>query len=268
MKKTTPVLAAVLALNAEAIVFIPPVVYLVTFSVGAFVVNIFLLLAAWLAISGLMDRSYFGKKSHELVRAGLQTAGKATISLASAAVPVLGLNPITSPEVFVSSLAAGAIGLCILFLSGYREYRLMGKKQRGRVLKSIAAFSTFIILATYLSTTLALETRIIDTRTGQEVQGAVAFDSIAYQKEATDQKEPAKGVYWFYPADPSPCKIYLEGVHFLTFQPTKNCYYLRDGKPERIYCPMPLDATEFRGRTEAGVIEGKGSCNQTYPLKD
>lgn len=61
------VAALFLTLSVRSIIFIPPVIYIVTFSLGAFITNIFIFLAFWMAVNGLINRPYLGKPVHELI---------------------------------------------------------------------------------------------------------------------------------------------------------------------------------------------------------
>ena len=92
------ILLLIIVSCACGIVFVPPAIYVVTLSIGAFLTNAFLFLAAWLAVSGLLDRRFFGKKPHELVRAALSFAGRAFVFISCALLSVLIISPVTPSE--------------------------------------------------------------------------------------------------------------------------------------------------------------------------
>ncbi len=268
--------------QVDSIVFIPPVIYIATFSLGTFITNVFLFLAVWLAVKGVTDRSYFGKPVHELVGMSLQLIGKILILITSATLPTLILNPITADEIIISSLFAGILSLAILFLDRFREYHLIPGKERNRILRSITLLSIAIIVITYASTTLAIETKTLHMREGYETEHkpeyALLPTSPAMGKETADKYMAGEGgeypgleeTLWFYPENNEPCIIYYKNILVLETQPTRNCYYYTNNRAERISCPIPLKIRDIRKHQieqgECGSIQGRGSCSGNYTV--
>jgi hypothetical protein len=264
--------------QTDSIIFIPPVIYIATFSLGAFITNMFIFIAFWLTVKGVTDRSYLGKPFHELVKMLLQLIGKTATLITSAAIPILVLNPVTPQEIVVSSLCAGALGQTILFLGSFREYRLLPGKGKIRLLSSMTILSMFIIAAAFISTTLATETKTLHTEEGRvtEYTGTdIKLLRAPALKETGDYETYLKQQYpnvretlWFYPVDSGPCSIYFNDIIIMEANPTLNCYYQINNRTERINCPIPLKIQTIRERQidygESGSIQGRGSCSENY----
>ena len=164
MRKAPLIATIVWAVSlGDAIVFIPPVVYVVTLSLGAFVTNILLFVVLWLAVKGFTDRKYFGRAPHRILAFIFRTGAKTLVFLSSATLSVYLLDPVTLQETLRTGIAAGLLGFILLFFSGYREYRLTQKTRKIHTLMSLAVFSGFIVCATYISVSLAHETQVIHT---------------------------------------------------------------------------------------------------------
>ncbi len=266
-----------MALQAYPIVFLPPVIYMVTFSLVAYVTNLFIFLAVWLAAKGVTDRLYLGRRMHELVKAFFQLLGNASVLVFSAVLPVLLFNPLTPTDVAFTSICAGVLCLAINFLSGYRKYRIVRGGEKIRSLTSMILLSALIVAVSYLSTSLALSTKVLYTQ-GREPAGDVYRDASAPPRLAdiVERKAEAAGylsagvgvsdALWFFPVGDEVCSIYFNDSLLVAVKPGMNCYHYLDGKPERMYCPVVLKRGSLPsyGNPVSGRIYGTGSCSERY----
>ncbi len=147
--------------EAEAIVLAPPIIYTAIFSLGAFIMNMCFFIALWLAIAGAINRLYFGKHVYEIARVYFNITGKVVIFIVSAAIAAVILNPLNTKEIISTSLLAGILGLAILFISNFREYRLFSEKQKMSFIKSIVALGLSIIIVTFFSASFTLKNKTL-----------------------------------------------------------------------------------------------------------
>jgi hypothetical protein len=247
-----------------AIVFVPPAIYVVSLSLGAFVTNAFLFVAAWMAVSGLLDRRFFGKRPHELIRSILSAAGKAFLFLSCAALPVLALSPVTPEETIYTGAVAGSLFIAVSFLASFRDMRLSDALKRNKAIAYIALSALFTAGATYASVVLAQETDIIHTKeTYEKEDNAVSAPGSMLNADMKVAEKPVVAAgYWFLPRDSSECMIFLDGKELKSFRPENNCYHTSGGRAERIYCPVYVGQKDLPAG--AGLLEGIGSCTERY----
>ncbi len=278
--------------DAEAIVFIPPVIYIATLSLGALIVNISIFIAIWLAAQGVLNRLYFGKAMHEIVRVFFNVLGRVAILFIASVASVLFYNPLNTREVVISSILAGVLCLALVFLGNFREYRLVSKKEK---LAAIGSMSIFFVLATviiFISASSALKTKIL--RTGEnglsvykEDKSALDGFALPLQKsaESVPKNEAEKGIapqtpedrktdqslkqlLWFYPSDFGSCEIYFGADLIKSVRPEDNCYYQDKGEAQRLPCPVSVLAGDIPASSvRPGVqdkIYGQGSCAEEY----
>jgi hypothetical protein len=255
---------------ACAIVFVPPAIYVVTLSIGAFLTNALLFLAAWLAVSGLLDRKFFGKRPHELVRAALTFMGRAFVFLSCAFLSVLIISPVTPTENMQAAAVSGAAAFSLFFLGGLRG--LLVGEEKGKKLLGLAVGALLISGGTYISIVLAQETKVIQTKGSYEKKDVAA--SAPSMADVAKELEPAglskQGLlvpsgYLFYPQGPGECRIYYRNEQIKTIAPKYNCYYYDNGRTERIYCPVSIPLEDLRGGE--GILEGRGSCAEVYNVR-
>lgn len=296
------VLAGIAAPKALAIVFVPPVIYIATLSLGAFVVNVFAFFAVWFAAKGLIDRVYFGKPMHELVRLFFNFLGKFAIFFAASAVSMLILDPLSKKEVLTASVLAGILSLVLTFLNNFREYRLELKGKKFLRAGSMIFFSLIVFAVTYISALRALEVRIL--RIEDSKGGAVEYKKEAPLREdisLPSQKAPSAapgyeadmGIVpsyqeqgpaespvsikkktrslWFYPASLVPCEIYFGENLIFSAVSQDNCYYDNDIRMHRIICPVPVSMEDVPVNLVRAVgavvsIQGAGSCTEKYTV--
>lgn len=295
-------LAVMIPGKSSAIVFVPPVIYIATLSLGAFVVNVFAFFAVWFAAKGLIDRLYFGKPMHELVRLFFGLLGKFLIFFIAAAASLAMLDPLNKKEVLAASLLAGVLGLVFIFLSNFREYRLEPKNKKVYFAGSMMLFSLAVFGVTYASALRALEVKIL------RIEGARG-GAVEYKKEAPrredislpSQKAPSampgfeadQGIapsypeqkavespapirrktqaLWFNPSSFEPCRIYFGGNLILSAVSHDNCYYENDIRAHRIICPISVsveDVPAYLIKVTGDVVgvHGEGSCTEKYTV--
>lgn len=290
----------ILASGVKAIVFIPPIIYIATLSIGSFILNLCAFLAVWLAARGVLDRGYFGKAMHEIVGLILGLLGKSALLVLSAMVPILVLNPLNRQDIAFSSLVAGALSFALLSLNVFRRYRLAQKNEKISLIGSTVFFSVLVILVTFASASLALETKTLrnrDNETGvSNDSGKKGFKmasppsgiadsspSLGKKKAADFRESTPDGYYqsnneglessqsirqeiWFYPASFDACEIYFNDRRILAVYPSRNCYfYDANGQPAKIPCPIQVSASQVP-LNASGNLYGNGSCTENYSI--
>lgn len=282
--------------EAQAIVFIPPVIYIATLSLGAFIINISIFIAIWLATQGIINRLYFGKALHQIIRIFLGIFGKAVVLFAASVISILFFNPLNPKEVIISSILAGILCLIFIFLGNFKEYRLVQKKEKLATIGSMLLFFILTAIIIFISASLALKTKILST--GENGLGAYKENlsapngfTLPLQKstEYISKDEAEKGIapdykndaiednksdrsmaqlLWFYPSDFKVCEVYFDTNLILAVHPKNNCYYYDSGKLQKLPCPIsvslddvPLNLAKADGQYN---IYGQGSCVEKY----
>lgn len=152
------------ASEAKAIVFIPPVIYIASLSIGAFIINVFAFFAVWFAARGLIDRMYFGKPMHEIVRALFGLIGKFALVIIVAVASIKIVDPLNKKGIISAAIFATAFGSILFVLANFREYRLEFKRNQFAIMRSILVFAAAIFLITYSSSVWALKIKAINMR--------------------------------------------------------------------------------------------------------
>ncbi len=263
-----------------SIVIIPPIIYIATLSIGSFIINLCAFTALWMAAKGIIDRAYFGKKTHEIVHLLFVLIGRSIILVFSAIISIIVFNPLNMEEIIFSSLSAAVFSLLVLWLNSFREYRLVQKQEKITILKSLASFSIVVFLTTFISASAALETKILHTdNTSAQQNPQTPLLKLSAPDLMEDRKAgiqlpyntTVKKTLLFYPQNADLCEIYLGNILISSSKSSRNCYYYRDnGETEKIYCPIPLNISRIpQNLTEQsapGDIRGRGSCEEKYPV--
>ncbi len=284
--------------KASSIVFVPPVIYIATLSLGSFLTKIFIFIAFYLTSNGLANSLYLGKPLYEITKSFFSFAWRSLVIILSAAASVKIFGPLNAQEALTASLAAGVISLIVFFLASFREYHFSDLNRKTFIFVSNLFFSLFIVLVAFISVLLSLETRALDTGRGaegwyEETQVPVAAPSLDESEKAKDFfQENSAGVYendyyesekpevekeivreylWFYPQNYSLCQIYFDDIPLFSEKPALNCYYYRsDGRAERIFCPIPVSISDIpqnlKKADKFGNIFGQGSCKENYSI--
>lgn len=264
------ILLLLIASCACAIVFVPPAIYVVTLSIGAFLTNAFIFLAAWLAVSGLLDRKLFGKRPHELIKGAFSFIGKAFVFISCALLSVLIISPVTPIENMQAASLSGAAALVLFFLGGYRI--LLLNENKGKMLFSLSVCALLTAGGTYVSVVLAQETKVIHTKGSYEKKDMTA--SAPSMADISMEYEPAglnkldttgSSGYLFYPLGPAACSIFYGHELIRSVTPKDNCYYAKDGQAQRMYCPIEIPKEDLPGGK--GILTGRGSCTEAYAIE-
>lgn len=286
-------LIVVLSLGANAIAFIPPVIYFASISLVSFVTNLFLILAVWFAVKGISNRSYFGMPVHKIVSSLMDWAGITIIIICASLAPLLILRPIITKDILVSSFVAGIMCGILLFLSQYRQLRITGKEEKIKSVRSIILTCAVVIIITFISASYSLETKVLRTNAQkgteqiEKIQSSLSIPNQALNKarEAVAPASPiaadngyAKAIepqkqadtLWFYPLNSDACSIYFNENLLIAKNPEKNCYYITSDKiKKKLECPIPVSIDIFIKLHDIGakgIISGRGSCTQSYSV--
>lgn len=281
--------------KAYSIAIIPPIIYIATLSIGSFIVNLCIFAALWMATKGIIDRAYLGKKVHEIVRLLFRLIGGSIALLLSATISIIIFNPLNTEEIIFSSATAAFISLTLFWLSNFREYRLVQKQEKISILKSVAAFSALVFLATFISASTSLETKILRTndagirqspespllefskpnekRTPESFMRDQAGIQPSENKKEISMPEPhdvaTKKTLLFYPQNANRCEIYSDDTLISALKPSQNCYYYKNNNEmEKIYCPVILDISDVTknliDQSTTVNIDSRGSCEEKY----
>ena len=281
--------------NANAIAFIPPVIYVASMSIMGFIANMFLILAVWLAVKGVINRSYWGKPIHEIVSLFLGWLGTAFAVALSSLFPVLILRPILTREIIVSCIIAGCLCFMILFLNEYRHFHQITKDQKMKSFRHLISIALLVVIISYFCVSLSIKTYAhhINSGKGSEYQieaesnaGSPLMESIASRQSksfsdsasniAETESSSSTDIFktiWFYPRNSDICIIYFNDDLIGSYAPQMSCYYkTSDNKEERTQCPVALNFDTFIEKlsttklssSQEGVITASGSCNEKY----
>ena len=160
MKKSILVLTLMLlygSLQAQAIVFVPPIVYFTTISIVSFITNIFLALAVWLAVKGLANRLYFGQPLHTIVSNMLGWLGSSFVIVVSSLVPISVMHPIFVKDLALSSILAGLLCFLLLFVGSYRKIKAEQEYRKKSWIRIILT-SIVVIILSFVSASFAVKT--------------------------------------------------------------------------------------------------------------
>lgn len=286
-----------LAVPAQGIVFIPPVIYIVTLSLGSFFFNIFIFVAFWLAINGYINRSYFGKPFHKIVALIFGLAGKGILLSAVAILPILVFKPTDVIGIVVASLGAGLLCFATVFLVNYREYRWLSFSERVPILKSATFLFVLAIIITYTATTLALKPKVYynnenvfndnitkaanktvperffetgSNRNASGMQAAPYRGTFADNAALRSSAEVSSGKLWFMPENSSVCNIFFDDKMISSVMPKSDCFYYKNNQRERTTCPVNLTVSEIPPNIaipkEQHRVIGSGSCVGNYAV--
>ena len=279
-----------LAPFAKAIVIVPPTIYFATISVATFAANAFIGLLAWIALSGLFNKKFFGKRLSEIFSRIFSAMKKIFIAIFSMLAAVFVVNPIEVFSIIEGAVVAAIVCGALLFLSNYSSYRSVEIERKKNLLKSTAVFSLIVLLLFGASAYSSLEIKILPQ--GKPLQGAYGNVSDyavglpdMVQKIGQNlptapsigaplgegQKQPAErkdieagkekvfsGELWFFPKSSNECRVKVGSQNF-SFKPQFNCYFLGNGVPLRVFCPVKISANEVNQKGTAEVTAG-GSC--------
>lgn len=275
---------------AEAIVIVPPVIYIATFSIGTFVLNAFIMTSAYMAGRGLIDRFYFGKHLHELVGIAFSYVGSIVLIMSSSFVAISFFDPIDARSLFYASVFSSFLSFLVMGLNNFRKYLLADSYGKNEAILRLIALSSVVFIITFISGYFSISTRILKksepygltlekNARNSPINLNFGIDFSAKEKSADSLEEkPAPAplpvsekTIWFNPYIEEKCEIYAGDKFVKSEAPSGKCFYF-DGNnvARRIICPVSLDIEEVRDATIGmnGVtrIEGRGSCLDNYKV--
>lgn len=281
MRSLVLLFLVLLASCAHAIVIIPPTVYIVTISLASFIGNAIILIVGWIAVSGIAAKKFFGKSVSEIMAFTFSGIKKLVVAVVSMLAALLLFNPIEIFSILTASLAAAIITLALLALGSYSKYRLVGKTEKTRLLRSTVFFAAIVFVLSALAISVSLEITQVnaspeglfakqavqetDFRIGlpdasKEMASAPAASApMDTAGEDAEKKVGGADRIWFYPAGAKPC-IVIVGSKVFEFAPTNNCYFLENSAPQRMVCPVSISIAEVSARGSVNV-SATGSCS-------
>ena len=145
MKKTAAVFLVCLVFIGmqvvTSIVVIPPLIYFASVSIIGFITNMFLLLAVWLTVIGVTNKSYFGQPFHVLAGFFFKAIGIGMVIIISSLIPILVFRPAFTRDIALSSMFSGILCAALLFLNNYRRFRITQFEDKAKIIRSIAIVS-------------------------------------------------------------------------------------------------------------------------------
>ena len=284
------IIAVYFAKIAEAIVIVPPIIYVASFSVGTFVLNTFMMTAVYMAGRGLVDRFYHGKQLHEIVGIAFSYLGYIFVIIATAFISIAIFDPIDARSLFYASVFSTFLSFLVMALNNFRKYTLTDPHKRDEVVLPILVFSVIVFIITFVSAYFSISTSIIKkqdvpikTMVSEDVQNTPSADfginfeaskktAGEYKKQDTSAAlSETREDIWFYPFMNGICEIYAGGRLIKAEMPSGKCfYYDNSNNTKRMICPIYLTFEELsRSQINKNVliqIEGKGSCLDGYKV--
>lgn len=271
MKKLLLLIVFLVVLNSvNAIVIVPPAVYVATLSILSVLFNMFVGLFAWIAVQGIATKKFFGKPFHSIAGFVVSSMGKLFFAVLLVAGFSVLFNPIELMEALFVSVVAGGVFFFCLFLSRFRQLRDSRKKLR--ITGRIALFSVIVLVIGFVSITFSIQ--LVHVSSGKKApvtEAPLSFPEkpteLPYQdkirKEATPGKIPEGGItveeLWLVPVNGKKCILSANGSE-LFFTLEKNCIEKSESGLNRVFCPIKIEPRQF---SQKGVIELKatGSCS-------
>ncbi len=266
--------------SVNAIVIIPPVVYIATISILALVLNAFVGLFFWIAIQGVATKKLFGKPLHEILNFLLPSAGKLLFALILTVIFSLMLSPIEINEIILTSIIISVIFAVVLSLSKFREIR--NTEHKSKIIAGIALFSVAVLAVSLLSIMFSIEIVSVSGEYGEEVPLGDLLDYLPIAPSMISDKsmempasagDVAEGIapedtvekkkiirsIWLVPDSGADCTLTI-GERELSFTPEKNCVKGIESEIKRSYCPIEVTPAQIY---ETGQIKLKagGSCS-------
>ncbi|MFH1587228.1 MAG: hypothetical protein ABID38_05190 [Candidatus Diapherotrites archaeon] len=269
--------------SANAIVIIPPVVYVATISILTLVLNAFIGLFFWIAIQGVATKKLFGRPIHEILNFLIPSAGKILFALLLTVIFSLILAPVEINEIISTSILISVIFAAVLFLSKFREIR--NTEHKSKVIASVAVFSIAVLAISFFSIMLSVEVISVSTEAGEELKeefpGAGIMDDLLPSSPymgAPSMEKPApiadvgEGIspediekkgsirsIWLVPDSGANCTLTI-GETQLSFRPEKNCVEKIGSEIRRSYCPIEVTPSQIYGTGQLQLKAG-GSCS-------
>lgn len=274
---------------AKAIVIVPPVVYIATFSIGTFILNAFVMTSVFMATKGLIDRFYLGKRMHEIVGILFSYIGSIAVIIAVSFISIGFFDPIDARTLFYASIFSAFLSFLIMALNNFRKYLLSDPYGRNELILRLISFAVVVFIITFVSAYFSMSTSILKKR---DQSGAVATRDISEEapldlnfglgfesaKKSADsiQREVASApalvaeeTIWFNPYMEGKCEIYVGGRLIKSEESIGKCFYYDSNNiAKRVICPVGLNIADLKGlalpKNRAVKLEGRRSCLDNY----
>lgn len=295
MKNSIKVIAFVLFTSAKlaaAIVIVPPIVYIVTFSAGTYMFNVLIMTSAYMASKGIVDRFYFKRPMHEIVGIIFSYIGSILVIISTSFISIAIFDPIETRSLFNASVFSAFLGFFIISLSNFRKYTLIDEIGRNAILRSAVVFSIFVFAITFASAYFAISTKTLrressiinvpmqENRRSMEAESEFGLNAAPKAKmdaTSTERKDSYKqeAIYvrslWFSPYKEGTCDIYAGNTLVKTQKSSGKCFfYDNKGEMKRMACPISIDVNEISiskyENTSTVPFEGRGSCVEKYDV--
>ncbi|MFA6065504.1 MAG: hypothetical protein WCW44_00885 [archaeon] len=265
----------------SAIAVIPPAIYVATLSLTAFLANIFITIAIFIAAKSFSNKNTLSKGLTQKIGFGLELIGKTALLIICTTFAIALINPILINEAILTGGIAAGMCAIILFLYNYKKLSIKNSESRKRILKTILVFSIFVFISSSIGGYYSIETKILLVN-GQEanqtqsmqnnspladiVSGFVSNQSqVASAPEQGLQKEtaPRAQILIFNPINSDECNI-SSSEKTISIKPKTNCFSSVNEIQQRVICPIILNESEFLSGSK---ITSSGSCSETYTIE-
>jgi len=284
---------------ANAIVIVSPTIYFVTLSIATFIANSIIGFLALIAVSGMLNKTFFGKKVSEIFAFLFVSIKKFVIGIISMIIALLLINPIEISSIIQGAIVAAVIFGLLFLLSEYSKFKISISQKKNNILKSATIFSLLVLIIFTFSALTSLEIKVIAGDDSQPSLGAdqkqdsfldVFNDSVSEVASAPAAREsisPSAGKpspqedyapsydnieekkiilneLLFFPENKEKCKVKV-GEQSFVFEPQYSCYSAEGLLPERIYCPVKVSFYEINQLGDVQVI-ATGSCKDSFAI--
>jgi len=284
------VVAMCIAGIANAIVIVPPIIYFVTFSIGTFILNIFIMTAVYIASRGLINRFYFGRHMHEIVGILFSYLGYILTIISTSFISIAIFDPIDAKSLFYASIFSTFLSFLVMALNNFRRYVLSDRGRRNDVIISMLVFSVIVFVITFVSAYFSISTSVIkkgDTfertadgdaqNSGPELNFGMNSASEKrnigyYDEKVSSQSRPiTESSLWFSPYRDGLCEIYAMNKLIKAEKVLDRCFFYDiNMNSKRIACPIGIDIKDVNSLnlTTSGEVkfEGKGACLDSYSV--
>jgi len=274
---------------AEAVIIVPPVIYIATFSLGTFILNAFMMASVFMAGKGLIDRFYFGKHMHELVGIAFSYVGSMVVIMGASFASIAIFDPIDSRTLFYASIFSTFLSFLVMALGNFRKYLLADPYGRNEAIMRLITFSILVFIITFISAYFSINTSVLRKRVASgpsyadensenvplDLSVGLNFTREERSMDLSEKEKPlssasfAQETIWFNPYKVGQCEIYVSGKYVKSQEPAGKCfYYDRNMNAKRVICPIALDIADLKKialpMNREMQLEGRGSCLDNY----
>lgn len=273
----------VFLVSVQAIAVVLPTIYVATLSIAGFLANALLGFAFWLALSGVTQKKFLGKKFFEVSAFFLGFIGKLGVGLIAMALAVWWIHPIEIQGILLAGALSGIGTFALLTVFGFRRLELYSKDQKKEFYRSAARFSVLVLVLASAALFFAVrieELVIADSQlksqpatlpfwdsstaaskaSGAPLAGENPGQSVSPLNPKTPLDEPSgvspvqrSQTFIFFPVSGKSC-IVSDGEKELAWQPRFDCLISENGFLKRIFCPVIFE-------TSQPTVVAEGSCS-------